>query len=254
MLKNLLFASVLFFGSFFVSNADAAKEIPTSPVNYVLDEAGALGASASQLSALLTEEDRKFGNQILIAVFKSLDGEDHVDYTNRLFKAWNPGQKGKNNGIVLAAFLAEKKIRFEVGYGLEPYLTDAKSKRIIVDFLGPAFREKQYGRGFIEAVGEIQKIIHSDGSNQEPVQRPHKRKLNWVQLAFLVIIFVILNFIDRLKSNTISSTGVHRHYRNDSGWGGFGGGGFGGSGGSSSGGGFSGGGGMSGGGGASGDW
>jgi len=236
-------------------SAFAAKEFPSPPVSYVYDEAGVIGPETPVLSRMLGEEDRNSGNQILVAVFKSLDGEDHVDYMNRLFKFWHPGEKGKNNGVLIAAYLAEKKIRIEVGYGLEPDLTDAKSKRILIDILGPAFREKKYGQGLIQAVTRIQRIIHHEANAQTETvgeRTESKRNQNWfLNLLIFIVIAILLNYLDRRKSNTIGSTGIRRHYRDGGLFGGGSGGGmFGGGGG----GGFSGGGGSSGGGGASGDW
>lgn len=254
MLKGILFVVFL---NFYGVAADASKSIPPPPRNYIYDEAGLLASSSDSLSSLLSQEDRQFGNQILIAIFNSLEQEDPVDYTNRIFTSWQPGEKGKDKGVLLAIYLKEKKIRIEVGYGLEPLLTDAKSKRIIIDFIGPAFAQKKYGEGIISAVQEMQRIIHAEpGTNtDQPVRK--KGPIRPIYLLFIVILFVIIHFLDGILPQTLGSHGISRRTRWTGGGGGFGGGmsGWGGGfGGSSGGGGFSGGGGMSGGGGASGDW
>lgn len=255
MLKKLLFAALL---SLIGATAEASKTIPPAPRNYIYDETGLLASSTDSLSSLLSQEDRQFGNQILVAVFNSLEQEDPVDYTNRLFSAWQPGEKGKDKGVLLAVYLQEKKIRIEVGYGLEPLLTDAKSKRIIVDYISPAFKEKKYSEGIISAVQALQNIIHADADSVTNSPPRKKGPFRPIYLLIIIVLFVIINFLDGILPQTLGSHGISRKTRWRSGGGGFGGGsgwggGFGGSSGGG-GGGFIGGGGMSGGGGASGDW
>ncbi len=243
----------LLFVFFFQGEAIAAKSIPPPPSNYVYDETGLLRASTDHLSSLLSKEDHQSGNQILVALFNSLEQEDLVDYTNRVFQTWQPGENGKNNGVLLAVYLKERKIRIEVGYGLEPLLTDAKSKRILINIIGPAFGERKYAEGIIGAVQEIQTIIHSDTETSTAGKTRQRRPLRLIHLIFVGLFFIIIYFLDGIIPQTLGSHGIQRR---GGGWGGFGGGGFGGGGfgGSSGGGGFSGGGGSSGGGGASGDW
>ena len=236
------------------STALAGKPFPAPPRSYVYDETNTLSASAkSTLFSTLSEEDQKNGNQILVAVFKSLDGEDPVDYTNRLFKNWNPGKKGVNNGLLIAAFLKEHKIRIEVGYGLEPVMTDAKSKRIIETQIVPAFRANRYDEGLINGVHAALVVLHpelnsttapdtqTDVSNQNTNNQ--NRPLSSFIVLIIVGIFMFLSFLSRVFNPYGRRGGFF------GGWGGGGGSGWGGGGG-----GFSGGGGMSGGGGASGDW
>jgi uncharacterized protein len=76
-----------------------------------------------------------------IAVFKSLDGESLEDVANRLFQKWRLGSKKLDNGVLLVLFVEDRKVRIEVGYGLEAVLTDAASSQIIREALAPRFRE-----------------------------------------------------------------------------------------------------------------
>jgi len=252
MLNKLILITALFF-----QVGAHAKSIPPPPKNYVYDEAGLLTNSINALSSQLAQEDRQFGNQILVAVFNSLEQEDLVDYTNRVFAAWQPGEKAKSNGALLAIYLKEKKMRIEVGYGLEPLLTDAKSKGIMIDILKPAFAQAQYAEGIVGATSEIQRIIHSDGTEQIAKKNPQNRRQSRpIFFVFFIILVILISLFDRISSffglNTLGSG------RGGNGWSGGGFGGYGGGGGwgggSGGGGGFSGGGGSSGGGGASGDW
>lgn len=244
MLKKLVFSLVLLASGV---AGQAAKNFPPPPSNYVYDETGVLKSSGDSLSALLMHEDRQYGNQILVAVFKSLNGEDPVDYSNRLFSTWKPGTKGKDNGVLLAFFMEEKKIRIEVGYGLEPLLTDAKSKRIIIDIIGPAFRERRFGDGIIEACREIQRIIHGESEGPTPSKRSAQRLPAPFAFLSFIVLMIVLSRILKATGQTLHGSRHGWSGSSGSSWGG--GGGF-----SGGGGGFSGGGGSSGGGGASGGW
>jgi uncharacterized protein len=244
----------------FGAAALADKAFPPPPRNYIYDEPHLLSANETQeISAYLSNQDQKTGNQVLVAIFNSTDGEDFVDYTNRLFKTWNPGQKGKDNGVLLALFIKEKKSRIEVGYGLEPLLTDALTKRIMITVLKPDFQQAQYAQGIYKTVQAIHAVITDPATAQKMVQAQKGEPLpSWIFIILFGGIFGFFYLWDRFFPNTYT-LGSQRSTRNRSPWdSGFGGGGFGGGGGwgsgSGGGGGFSGGGGSSGGGGASGDW
>lgn len=238
------------------ADVQAEKAFPPAPTNYIYDEPHLLSPAGTQeISRYLSEQDQKTGNQVVVAIFNSLDGEDTVDYTNRLFKTWNPGQKGKDNGVILAIFLNDRKTRIEVGYGLEAILTDALSKRILSTVLQPAFRQNQMDAGIYQSVQAINRVI-ADPTDVPPAQPEGrgKRKASPLFLLLIGIVFFIIYMADRFFPNG-GTLGSGRNIRG-SGWGGgFGGGGFGGgSGGGGGFGGFGGGGGSSGGGGASGGW
>lgn len=243
---KFVFLTVLAATSWSLHSAHAAKPFPASPEHYVYDETGSISSGGLQLLFdRLSNEDRKYGNQILVAIFKSLDDEDLVDYTNRLFAYWHPGKKDVNNGVLIAAYLKEHKIRIEVGYGLEPLVTDAKAKDIIEYAIGPEFKKGDFEQGVLNGVHELQLLIHSDGTAEpENASRAHgdtPAKVAIKLLLFLIVFGILLGgrfgFLPFLLGGG----------RGGFGGGGFGGGGFGG-------GGFGGGGGMSGGGGSSGSW
>ena len=236
LLKSAFSLSLLFY-----SLAFAAKPFPAPPQNYVYDEASLLSPNAKQaLFEKLSSEDHATQTQVIVAIFKSLDDEDLVDYTNRLFKSWKIGDAKKDNGALLAIYLKEHKIRIEVGYGLEPVLTDAKSKMVIQTILSPAFAQKQFDQGVSQSVDAMIKIAHQEFvapsvTPQDQSQTPRDTSLP----TFLFILFIFF-LLSRFRGGGI--------YYGSSGRGGgwfSGGGGFGG---------FSGGGGSSGGGGASGGW
>ncbi|NDG85143.1 MAG: TPM domain-containing protein [Proteobacteria bacterium] len=190
----------------------------------------------------------------MVATFPSLENEDLVDFTHRLFKKWNPGQQGKNNGVLLAVFMQEHKIRIEVGYGLEPVLTDALSKRIIEGAIKPRFREGEYAQGLIDGSKAIVETLKT-GDPGEPPSRRNRTKNLWFQLGFIGLIVFLMRLLSSNRDRSYSSGGTRPstfHGFSAGDWGAGSGSGGGDSDGDS--GGFSGGGGESGGGGASGDW
>jgi uncharacterized protein len=228
----------------------------------VNDYAGALPATdRERLETLLAERERATGVQMVIAIFPSLEGESLEDYSIRLAQQWRIGQKGLDNGLILLVFLKERKVRVEVGYGLEPTITDLVASQIIRERIAPRFREGKYGAGLEDAVRAVYERV-------EPGAAPARAKPKGTQapLVGLVGFFGILGVIAViLLQEAFSSRRYLQRNGYTGGRGGFvppvimtppWGGGWGGrGGGSGGGGGFSGGGGGSfGGGGASGSW
>lgn len=241
--------------------------MPSAPVGRVNDYAGLLSpAERERLEARLAEGERTTGAQLVVALFPSLEGESLEDYSIRLAQQWRIGQRGLDNGAILLVFLAERKVRFEVGYGLEATIPDAVAGQIIREILAPRFRERQYARGLAEAAQAVFERVAASGSG--PTRRaPSRRQPVGVSLALALAIFATVAAIAVvLLMEAMSARRFVRRNGYTAGRGGWsrppagppiifwgGGGGFGGSGGSG-GGDFSGGGGQFGGGGASGDW
>ena len=236
----------------FAVAAIAARAAPTFPplAGRVVDDAGILSAQAQeQLNALLAEEEKETGNQVVVATLKSLQGYTIEQYGYQLGRAWGIGQKGKNNGALLIVVPSEHAVRIEVGYGLEGELTDAQSKVIIDQFIRPAFRRGDYDGGVIAGTQAMLKVlggVHLAPEQAAPASDEDRGNgssgIPWI---FIVIIVWVV-FGRFLWPLLFLGGGLGRGVGGGFG-GGFGGGGFGG-------GGFSGGGGSFGGGGASGSW
>ena len=230
-----------------------ALDFPPAPLKqHVNDYAGVLKPQEIQeIDAMLLQHEKQTSNQIIVAVFPTLDDESLEDWTNRLFIHWGVGQKQNNNGVLLAVFMKERKVRIEVGYGLEGVMTDALSSRIIRNEIAPAFRENRYGDGIRNAVIGIQKAIAGEYKGVEEPQTGEPVKIPISTIIFILFVIYML-YRSRNSSQTLGR-------RRRGGWwwippGGFGGGGGGWGGGSGGGGWGGGGGGSSGGGGASGSW
>ena len=227
----------------------------------------------SSIEAKLVDLEAMSGIQLVVATVTSLDNQEIEPYANELFRHWQLGERTKNNGVLFLVAPNERRVRIEVGYGLEGTLTDALGKIIISNAVSPRFKAGDFGGGISRGVDDIITVLTTDASEWQ--KRPSVRldsdessdPLNW--LAITLLIFFILLFIVSpgfrllILSSLASGSGGASTRRGDwsgsgSGSGSRGGGGWSGgggySGGSSSGGGFSGGGGSSGGGGASGSW
>jgi uncharacterized protein len=222
----------------------------------VNDYAGLLSpAERERLETLLTERERAAGPQMAIAVFRSLDGESVEDVANRLFQKWRLGSKALDNGVLLVLFVQDRKVRIEVGYGLEAVLTDAVSSQIIREALAPRFREQRYAAGLEAAVTAVYQQIASGSSQPLQGKAESRRGLSTREIYLLFFLACVgITFVSLAwnVSHQRGYTAGRRGWSSSGPGGWYGGGGWGGGGGSD--GGFSGGGGSSGGGGASGSW
>jgi uncharacterized protein len=134
-------------------------EIPylTGRVN---DNAQILTEDARQLlSEKLKEHEDRTSNQVVVLTIASLQGENIEDYTNKVFIEWGLGQKDKDNGILILVVPDERRLRIEVGYGLEPTITDLLAGRIIREVMTPRFREGDYDGGITEGTLAIISVL-----------------------------------------------------------------------------------------------
>ena len=124
----------------FVGGSARAFNVPKQ-TDYVTDTAGSLSpAELSDLNNRLGDYERKSGNQIFVLVTPSLEGEPIEDVGYQLIQTWKPGQKGKDNGVVLVIATGERRIRIETGKGVGGDLTDLQSNDIIRRRIAPLMR------------------------------------------------------------------------------------------------------------------
>lgn len=248
--------------------AAAEFVLPSAPDRHLVDKVGIIDpASLSYLEERLTRFEQATGHQMVIAIFKSIEGDELSDVSNRLFQKWQLGNRTQNDGILLLLFQEERIARIEVGYGLEGVLTDARCARILREHLRPQFQTGRFGEGLRAVFGAVEALVTDPNSAPaEPARRAEEGRGKSLLLALVaaLILFTMIGIMgarSRQVGSELSGQG-RRGYRDPWGGGGFGGfgGGFGGGGGGGGfgggggGGGFSGGGGSSGGGGASGGW
>lgn len=224
----------------------------------IVDQAGLLSPAERQsLDDTLAAHQAQTGNQVVVVTLRSLGGLPIEDYGYQLGRHWGIGEKGKDTGVLLIIAPSERKVRIEVGYGLEGTLTDATARLIIENVIVPAFRSGQFGTGIAAGVGAILKVLAGDTPPVAAKKRVEQRQDEASPLAILLVFVVIFFFIVMARRGIVVLPGPGprgRHWNDRGGWGGGGWGGGGGGGFGGGGGGFGGGGGSFGGGGASGSW
>jgi uncharacterized protein len=228
----------------------ASFQPPPSPTRWATDTAGFLSESTRRaLDARLEKYEQDTGRQVIVWIGDTTGGVPLEEWAARTFEAWGIGRKGRDDGVAVFVFAGERRIRIEVGYGLESIVPDAIASRIIQQEAIPRFQAGDPDTGVSATVGALLRTLGGETSPPPPVSGTREggspeltagQQFLYGLLAIAVLIFFIthprLAFF--LLLQVLSSGGGHRR----GGWGG-------GSGGS-----FRGGGGRSGGGGASGSW
>jgi uncharacterized protein len=246
--------------------AAVVPDIPSAPVYFVTDQPGFLSpGTRARLEQRLEAHERQTGQQVLLWIGDPDTGGALEDWAARSFAAWRVGRRGKDDGVVIFVLPAQRKARIEVGYGLEPWLTDVRAARIIREQLAPRLARNERDAALEATVQAVLEAVTPAAEGQPPPEpKPQGRGLpSWWQLLLGAIVLMVL--LGWGATHPAAAAGLlytlgSSPRRRDSwggggfGGGGFGGGGFGGGGFGGGGGGFSGGGGGSGGGGASGSW
>ncbi|MEN2395773.1 TPM domain-containing protein [Pseudomonas halotolerans] len=249
-MRVLKFGLVLLLWVFAIT-AQAELSFPAL-TGRVVDTAQMLEPSVrTQLDAQLKAHEQATGEQVVVVTLADLQGTSIEDFGYQLGRYWGIGQKDKNNGALLIVARDDRKLRIEVGYGLEDRLTDAQSSVIINQVITPAFKAGNFSKGISDGVAAMLTVLGgnaldepaaaygADGQEAGDFVGRHPGLFVLLVLLFIVTVFVC-QMLGILPAGRGGSGG---------GYGG-GGGGFGGGGG----GGFSGGGGSFGGGGSSGGW
>ena len=246
-------------------SAEAEPRFPTL-TGRVVDEASLLPpVDAVQLNSDLEALEKKSSDQLVVATFQSLQGYPIEDFGYQLGRAWRIGQGGVNNGVLLIVAPNERKVRIEIGRGLEPQLTDAMSSLIIQNAILPAFRRGDWAGGIKAGVRDITDVMLGDAEAVKQRLASGSRRttgIDWngiLTLLFWAIVVTLVLYSQYQQSRQLPATMTGRRRQGGyadpiivpGGWGGSGH--WGGSGGGDSGG-FSGGGGDFGGGGSSGSW
>jgi uncharacterized protein len=256
----------------FCAFAFALDTSKLKPTGYVNDFAHVIDArSAAEIEAYCGNVERATGAQFAIVTVETLDDEPVEDVAVRLFKEWGIGKKGSDEGLLLLLAIKDHKNRIEVGYGLEPVISDGYAGGVLRG-IRPILRQGNYGGALLAAAQQLgQHVAEAKGVtiSGQPLRQTRPRDSGGGGgIIGIIIFFVILMFIVRaisgrggrgggsgmggLLTGMILGNMLGGGRRGGWGGGGWGGGGFGGGGGGGGFGGFGGGG--SGGGGASGGW
>ncbi|NIJ21421.1 uncharacterized protein FHS95_003124 [Sphingomonas naasensis] len=159
---NLLRALLAFLLIFVPLSAEAQPNFPKRDREPVVDAANMLNdAQKAEITRLAEDINKATTRQFVVATIPDLQGYDIADYGYQLGRAWGIGQKDANNGILLIVAPKERKVRIEVGYGLEPIMTDGLSSTIISDTILPKFRAGDMPGGIVagaHAIAEQMKL------------------------------------------------------------------------------------------------
>ena len=246
---------VVVFSALFgvVGQAVAADaEIPAAPTQHVTDRAGMLSPAVAQsLNSRLRQYEGASGHQVIVWIGQSTEGVSVEEFAVKAFETWGVGRKGVDDGLALFLFADDRKIRIEVGYGLEGTVTDLIASQVIRDVMTPQLKAGQADRAVVQGVETLVSAIEGrpnalPGGDGTPPPSAHRKRRPPTKGELIVGGILLLGFLVLLITNPRAALFLMYVFMSG-GRGGGGGGGFGG-------GGFGGGGGRSGGGGASGGW
>lgn len=155
----------------------------------VVDNAGLLDADTrAAIENRLEAHEAQSSDQIVVTTILSLESDVLEDYANRLFRAWGLGQADQNNGVLLLVAKNDRKIRIEVGYGLEGTLTDLHSKLIIDNTIVPAFKQGNFAVGISAGVDDIIAVLAGNGAELEERYRLYEEKED--SIPFIPMVFI----------------------------------------------------------------
>src|SRR3990172_6626642 len=157
----------------------------------VVDRAGILSPDEEQsLTRKLETIENETSVQFVIATIPSLEGEPIEDYSIRLAGEWKIGQRGLDNGAIILVVPSERRIRIEVGYGLEPVIPDGLAGRIIRERIAPAFRDENYYQGLLAAVEGLELAARREYP-EAPARAP-AAEINLVAVLFTYFVVGVL--------------------------------------------------------------
>jgi len=173
----------------------------------VVDGAGLLGGAAkNELNSLLTQHEEVTGNQVVVVTLKTLNGYEIADYGYQLGRHWGIGQKDKDNGVLFIIAPSERKVRIEVGYGLEGSLTDKLSHDIIQDTVLPRFKQNRYQEGILEGTRSILAVLEGTYVAEKKEKKESSRSFPFEFVLFLIAMASFLLRTQKKKVRAVVAT------------------------------------------------
>ena len=168
----------------------------------VVDTAGMIDApSKEHLEQMLRAHEELTTEQVVVVTLPDLQGSTIEDYGYQLGRHWGIGQKGKDNGALLVVARDERKVRIEVGYGLEDRLTDAQSSVIISQIITPAFRQGDFVGGITKGAEAMVQVLGGDPLAEPAVgatgssAASEDEGLDWKMILLFLVLFVVISYI-----------------------------------------------------------
>ena len=199
MKKVLCIAFLVFLLSV---NIGFSQEIPTLE-KYVNDFANVLSASdENRINTLCSEIEKNWTIEIAVLTVDTTEPMSIEEYGVKTFEKNGIGKKDVDNGLLIIAAIQDREWRFEVGYGLEPIINDAKAGRIGRTYLTPYFREEKYGDGLYYAVDAVGKVIQGGGDDSfisEGIDTGVIIPIIILIVVFIPIILIIVSILSTPK-------------------------------------------------------
>lgn len=189
-IKYLLLIGILLLPEFVLARVSPKTEF------YVNDYANVISEETEKhIIEQNVKLNAKTGAQIVVVTVTSLDGENIESYANGLFRSFGIGDKEKNNGVLILISTGDRKVRIEVGYGLEEVITDGKSGRILDNYMIPSLRNDDYDtaslKGFDALFNEVVKFYNLDDLEVE-IEEENDDFAIFGLIFWLIIIFIII--------------------------------------------------------------
>lgn len=196
---------------FLIVNVSLLSEVAVPElVSRVTDQTGTLTSSeTTELENILESFEKTKGSQIAILVVPTTEPESIEQYSIRVVEKWKLGRKKVDDGVLLLVAKNDRKLRIEVGYGLEGALTDAISKRIIEEIIKPEFKKGNFYEGMHQGIGQIIKVINGESLPPPPAWSDSKDSSDIGDRGsiifgiFLLIFFTIRGFFGIFKSSLL---------------------------------------------------
>ncbi|MBW1773980.1 MAG: TPM domain-containing protein [Deltaproteobacteria bacterium] len=247
--KRLFQFSLLLWGLLILACPSAAEQPIPKSKGLVNDFAQVISPAYEQKIGTITRELlQKTGIPVVVVTMPDIGGAEYNDYANRLYETWGIGKKGEDKGVLIFVTVKERKMRIEVGYGLEGVIPDGLAGEIRDRYMVPYLKKNQFNEGLLNGVlGVTQVIAKAAGvkiTGQTAVSTPKKKKSRLSFFPIFLIFLVFMIFSRRRRGSWLLLPLLMGGGLGPRGGGGFGGfsGGFGGFGGGMSGGGGAGGG------------
>ena len=196
ILKWLYFFSCLYIAAF--CNVSVAEDVPELTA-WMIDKTDTLSSSQqTDLNQLLEEHEKQTNEQFIVLMIPSLNGESIEEYAVKVFKKWQLGQKDKDNGLLVVIAKNDRKLRIEVGYGLEGKITDAISGRIIKNDIAPYFKNNDYYGGINNGVNQLlaisnnNTIVATDPQMTPPEKKYLPEVLDLYSMADKISLFFVI--------------------------------------------------------------
>ena len=194
----IIFSVIILFCVFFSKSYAIVSK--TSKF-YVNDSANILSNESENYIVNMNRQlEEKTGAQIVVVTVNNLENKSIEDYATELFRNYGIGNKEKNNGVLLLVAIDERKVKIEVGYGLEGKITDGKAGRILDDYVVPYFKENNWNDGIIngfnailkEVTEEYQINIENAGLPIEYLNSENEDSLIWISAGVVYGICIII--------------------------------------------------------------